>query len=71
MEAQDLRLETLKQQIRIGIEDLNAGRSVVLDEETLQAIKQRGRQKLAQSGSIPHPVTTKYGASSEDANRRQ
>jgi hypothetical protein len=51
MEAQDLRLEALKQQIRIGIEDLNAGRAVLFDEETLQAIKQRGREKLAQSGS--------------------
>jgi antitoxin ParD1/3/4 len=49
-DAQSLRLEELKQQIRVGIEDLNAGRAVAFDEETLKGIKQRGREKLANPG---------------------
>jgi antitoxin ParD1/3/4 len=42
-----LRLEELRQKIQIGIEQLDAGRSVTLDEETLASIKRRGRERLA------------------------
>jgi antitoxin ParD1/3/4 len=50
-ELRRLRLEELKRQIKVGIEDLDAGRSVVFDEETLEGIKRRGRERLAQPGT--------------------
>jgi antitoxin ParD1/3/4 len=49
LQARDerLRLEELRSKILVGIEQLDAGRSVVLDEETLASIKRRGRERLA------------------------
>jgi antitoxin ParD1/3/4 len=46
-ELRRLRLEALRRQIRVGIEQLDAGRSVVLDELTLEGIKRRGRERLS------------------------
>jgi hypothetical protein len=50
------RLDELKRKIQVGLEQLDAGRSVVFDEETLKGIKQRGRERLAQpdtEGCVP------------------
>jgi len=47
-ELRRLRREELKRQIMIGIEQLNEGRTVVLDEKTREEIKKRGRERLAQ-----------------------
>jgi antitoxin ParD1/3/4 len=44
VERDELRrsqLEELKQKIKVGLEQLDAGRSVVFDEETLKGIKLR------------------------------
>jgi antitoxin ParD1/3/4 len=50
-ELRRLRREELKRQIMVGIEQLDNGRTVVLDEETREAIKKRGRERLAQMNS--------------------
>ena len=50
-ELRRLRREELKRQIMVGIEQLNEGRTVVLDEETRERIKRRGRERLAQMNS--------------------
>jgi hypothetical protein len=42
------RLDELKREIKVGLEQLDAGRSIVFDGKTLQGIKQRGRERLAQ-----------------------
>ena len=42
-----LHREELKQQIMVGIQQLNEGQGVVLDEETREGIKKRGRERLA------------------------
>ena len=46
-ELRRLRREELKRQIMVGIEQLDTGRTVVLNEETREGIKRRGREKLA------------------------
>jgi antitoxin ParD1/3/4 len=50
-ELRRLRREELKRQIMVGIEQLNEGRTVVLDEETREGIKKRGRERLAHTNS--------------------
>ena len=47
-ELRRLRREELKRQIMVGIEQLNEGRTVVLDKKTREGIKKRGRERLAQ-----------------------
>jgi len=47
-ELRRLRREELKRQIMVGIEQLDEGRAVVLDEQTREGIKKRGRERLAQ-----------------------
>jgi antitoxin ParD1/3/4 len=49
-ETHHLRLEELKRDLRVGLAQLDAGRTVVLDEETREGIKRRGRERL---GSTP------------------
>lgn len=49
--TRDQRIAELKRQIHVGIEDLDAGRSVVLDETTLGEIKKRGRERLSKIDS--------------------
>lgn len=44
--ARQGRLEDLRRQICVGIEDLDAGRRVVLDEAVRDGIKKRGRERL-------------------------
>ena len=50
-ELRRLRREELKRQIMVGIEQLNDGHTVVLDEETREGIKKRGRERLAHMNS--------------------
>ena len=46
-EEKRIRLEQLKQEIRLGIEQLDRGESDVLDDQIIEGIKRRGREKLA------------------------
>ncbi len=50
-ELRRLQLEELKQKIQVGLEQLDAGQSVVFDQETLKGIKMRGRERLAEPGT--------------------
>jgi antitoxin ParD1/3/4 len=51
-ELRQQRLKALQSDIAIGLQQLDDGQSVVLNDETLQAIKHRGRARLAaQRGS--------------------
>jgi antitoxin ParD1/3/4 len=50
-EAQGLRLEELRRDIWIGIDQADGGRISKFDESTLEEIKTRGRQRLASSAS--------------------
>jgi antitoxin ParD1/3/4 len=59
-ELRRLRREELQRQIMVGIEQLNEGRTVVLDEETREGIKKRGRfrgspQMTATSEQVRNP----------------
>lgn len=48
-DAGDVQLrDRWRQEIALGAQQLREGRSVVLDEDTLEGIKARGRARLAQ-----------------------
>jgi hypothetical protein len=49
-------LEELKQKVRVGLAQLDAGQSVVFDQDTLKGIKQRGRERLAESDTEARPI---------------
>jgi antitoxin ParD1/3/4 len=45
------KLEDLRREIALGLDDLDNGRSVPLNQETLEGIKARGRARLQANGS--------------------
>lgn len=61
-ELRRLRREELARQIMVGIEQLDNGRTVVLDEETREGIEKRGRERLAQRGSGAAPQSHRPSA---------
>jgi antitoxin ParD1/3/4 len=46
-EAQESRLEELRRDVRIGIDQADEGRVSDFDESTLEGVKARGRRRLA------------------------
>lgn len=47
LRERDARIEYLRREIDIGLEDLKAGRVVELDDKTADRIKTEGRRRLA------------------------
>ena len=48
-QLREIRLEELRKQIAVGLEQLERGEYSVLDEHTLESIKAEGRRRLAES----------------------
>ncbi len=49
-DLQQQRLQLLRRDIAVGLQQLDERRSTVLDQEALEGIKQRGRARLAEQG---------------------
>jgi antitoxin ParD1/3/4 len=54
-EAVGLRLDRLRRDIQIGIDQADSGRVSKFDEATLEVIKARGRERLAASPDGENP----------------
>jgi len=53
-EYQQMRLEQLRADIQIGLDQIARGRVRPLDEEVIEDIKQRGRRRLAEAQGLVH-----------------
>ena len=50
------RLEHLRQDVKLGVEQLQQGRSRPFDSRTIARIKNRGRKRIATRNSVKTPV---------------